>query len=76
MPAPVSSRRWGLPALEAAIVTAELRLSEHLAHLAWCQAVGRNTTIAQSLLLSAELRLEGLWRERDWRLVHGRDAGN
>ena len=73
MPAPVPSRRWSLPALEAAIVTAELRLSEHLA---WCQAVGRNTTIAQSLLLSAELRLEGLWRERDWRLVHGRDAGN
>ena len=24
---------------------------------------------------AAELRLELLWQERDWRLVHGRDAG-
>jgi len=70
VPAPVPSRRWGLPALEAVIVTAELRLSELLAHLAWCGSVGRDTAGAETLVRSAELRLEGLWRERDRRLGH------
>ena len=68
MPAPVPSRRWGLPALEAAIVATELRLSERLSHLAWCGSVGRSTTVAEALVRAAELRLELLWQERDWRL--------
>ena len=74
MPAPVPSRRWGLPALEAAIVTAELRLSERLAHLAWCGSVGRDAAGAETLVRSAELRLELLWQERDWRLADGQDG--
>ena len=74
MPAPVPSRRWSLPALEAAIVTAEQVLTERLAHLAWCGSVGRSTTVAETLVRSAELRLEMLWQERDWRLVHRRDG--
>jgi hypothetical protein len=73
VPAPVPSRRWSLPTIEAAIVTAELRLSERLAHLAWCGSVGRGTAAAATLVRSAELRLELLWRERDWQLVDGQD---
>ncbi len=75
MPAPVPSRRRSVPAIEAAIVTAEQMLTERLAHLAWCGSVGRSTTVAATLVRSAELRLELLWQERDWRLVRGRDAG-
>src|SRR4051812_33129047 len=75
MSAPTPSRQPGLPALEAAIVAAEQMLTERLAHLAWCGSIGRDTTVAESLVRSADLRLEGLWRERDWRLGHGRDAG-
>ena len=75
MPAPVPSRPWSVPALEAAIVATEQVLSERLAHLAWCGSVGRGTTVAETLVRSAELRLERLWRERDWRLGRGRDAG-
>ena len=75
MPAPVPSRRWGLPALEAAIVTAEQVLTERLAHLVWCESVGRDAAGAETLVRSAELRLELLWRERDWWLGHGRAAG-
>ena len=62
MPAPVG--RHSVPSLEAAIVAAEMRLSERLAHLAWCRAVGRDATGAESLVLSAQLRLAGLWQER------------
>jgi hypothetical protein len=50
-------------------------LSERLAHLAWCWTVGRITAGAETMVRSAELRLELLWREREWRLAHGRDAG-
>ena len=70
MPASVPADRHGVLALEAAIVAAELRLSERLAHLAWCGSVGRGTAVAETLVRSAELRLDGLWQERDWRLVH------
>ena len=70
MPAPVPSRHLGLPSLEAAIVATELRLSERLAHLAWCGSVGRDTAVAETLVRSADLRLELLWQERHWRLVH------
>ena len=74
MPAPVPVPTvTSVPALEAAIVTAELRLSERLAHLAWCGSVGRSTTVAETLVRSAELRLELLWQERHWRLVHEND---
>ncbi len=76
MPAPVPTDPHSVPALEAAIVAAELWLSERLAHLAWCGTVGRSTTVAETMVRSAELRLELLWQERDWRLVHGRDAGS
>ena len=75
MSAPTPSRQPGLPALEAAIVATELRLSDRLAYLAWCGSVGRDTVVAATLVRSAELRLDGLWQERDWRLGHGRDAG-
>jgi hypothetical protein len=75
VPAPVPADRHGVPALEAAIVATELRLSERLAHLAWCGSVGRDAAGAETLVRSAELRLELLWQERDWRLVRGRDAG-
>ena len=75
VPAPVPSRRRGLPALETAIVTAEQVLTERLAHLAWCGSVGRDTAVAETLVRSAELRLGGLWQERDWRLGHGQAAG-
>jgi hypothetical protein len=74
VPAPVPSRRWGLPAIEAAIVATELRLSDRLAHLAWCWTVGRDPAVAEGLVRSAELRLELLWQERHWRLVHERDG--
>ena len=74
MPAPVPPP--GLPSLEAAIVATELWLSERLAHLAWCRAIRRDTTVAENLVRSAELRLDGLWQERDWRLGHERDAGD
>jgi len=73
VPAPVPSRQPGLPALEAAIVATELRLSDRLAHLAWCGSVGRSTTVAATLVRSAELRLELLWQERHRRLVHEND---
>src|SRR3954452_10958342 len=73
VPASVPSRRRSVPAIEAAIVTAEQMLTERLAHLAWCGSVGRGTTVAATLVRSAELRLELLWQERDWRLGHGRD---
>ena len=75
MPAPDPAHRSGVPALEAAIVATEQGLTERLAHLAWCGSVGRGTTVAETLVRSAELRLELLWQERDWRLGHGRDAG-
>ena len=75
MPAPVPTDPHSVPALEAAIVATEQVLSERLAHLAWCGSVGRGTTVAETMVRSAELRLELLWQERDWRLVHGRDAG-
>ena len=74
MSAPTPSRQPGLPALEAAIVATEQALSERLAHLAWCGSVGRGTTVAETMVRSAELRLEMLWQERDWRLVHERDG--
>ena len=74
VPAPVPSRRWSLPALEAAIVTAEQVLTERLAHRAWCGSVGRDPAVAETLVRSAELRLELLWQERDWRLGHGQDG--
>ena len=73
MPAPVPADRHGVAALEAAIVATELRLSDRLAHLAWCRTVGRDTTGTESLVRAAELRLEGLWWERHWRLVHEND---
>lgn len=73
MAAPALPRCRSVPSIEAAIVTTELQLSEHLAHLAWCRTVGRDATVAESLAQSAELRLEGLWRERDWQLVHQDD---
>jgi len=34
------------------------------------------TVVAATLVRSAELRLDGLWQERDWRLGHERDAGD
>ena len=74
MPVPVPSHPWSLPALEAAIVTAEQVLTERLAHLAWCGSVGRGTAGAETLVRATELRLEGLWQERHWLLVHGRDG--
>ena len=74
MPAPVPADRHGVPALEAAIVATEQVLTERRAHLAWCGSVGRSTTVAETLVRSAELRLEGLWWERDWRLAHERDG--
>jgi hypothetical protein len=54
-----------VPELEAEVVATEQVLSERLSHLAWCRTVGRNTTVAETLVRSAELRLEGLWWERD-----------
>ena len=74
MPAPVPADPHSVPALEAAIVATEQVLSERLAHLSWCRTVGRNSTVAENLVRSAELRLEGLWRERDWRLADGQDG--
>jgi hypothetical protein len=65
VPAPVPSPHRDVPELEAAIVATELRLSELLAHLAWCRGVGLSTAVAETLVRSAELRLEGLWWERD-----------
>jgi hypothetical protein len=50
-----------------------VRFSERLAHLAWCWTVGRDPVVAEGLVRSTELRLELLWQERDWRLVHERD---
>jgi len=75
VPAPVPTDPRSVPALEAVIAATEQVLTERLAHLAWCGSVGRDTTVAETLVRSAELRLDGLWRERDWRLVRGRDAG-
>jgi hypothetical protein len=74
VPAPVPSRHWGVPELEAAIVATELWLSDRLAHLAWCSVVGRNTSVAETLVQSTELRLELLWQERHWRLVRENDG--
>ncbi len=70
MPAPVPSPHRDVPELEAAIVATEQVLSKRLAHLAWCGSVGRSMTVAETLVRSTELRLEGLWRERDRRLGH------
>ena len=64
-----------MPELEAEIVATEQVLSERLAHLAWCWTVGRITAGAETLVRSAERRLELLWQEREWRLGRGRDAG-
>jgi hypothetical protein len=74
VPNPVSSHRRRLPVLEAAIITAEQVLTERLAHLAWCGSVGRSTTVAETLVRATELRLEGLWQERDWQLGHENDG--
>jgi hypothetical protein len=58
MSAPTPSRQPGLPALEAAIVATELRLSDLLVLLAWFGSVGQTTTGAETLVRSADLRLE------------------
>jgi hypothetical protein len=70
VPAPDPADPRSVPALEAAIVATEQVLSERLAHLAWCGSVGRSTTVAETMVHSAELLLELLWQERHWRLVH------
>src|SRR3954469_18651374 len=75
VPASVPSRRRSVPANEAAIVTAEQMLTERLAHLAWCGSVGRGTTVAATLVRSAELRLELLWPESDLGVRDGRGGG-
>ena len=74
MPAPVPTDPRSVPALEAVIAATEQVLTERLAHLAWCGSVGRSTTVAETMVRSAELRLELLWQERGWRLVHERDG--
>src|SRR4051794_2707831 len=74
VPAPVPSRRRSVPAIEAAIVTAEQVLSERLAHLAWCRSVGRSTVVAETLVRSVERRLELFWQERHWRLGNENDG--
>jgi hypothetical protein len=74
VPDPVPLRRWSVPALEAAIVAAELRLTEHRTYLELRRTFGRDTSVAETLVRSAELCLETLWQERDWRLVHEKDG--
>jgi hypothetical protein len=50
--------------LERAIVTAELRLTQHLERLEWRREAGQGTTTAELLVRDAEKDLARLYRRR------------
>jgi hypothetical protein len=59
-----ATRRRKLAELERTIVTAELRLTQHLERLEWRRAAGQGTAAAEILVRDAEKDLVRLHRRR------------